>query len=356
MRILLWHVHGSWTTVVRPGRARVPPARPAGPRTGRPRPGADLGLASVRRARSRRDDLRDSEIDLVVLQRPHELELVRRWTGRSPGRDLPAVYVEHNTPGGDVPFTRHPLADQDEIPVVHVTHFNRLFWDCGNAPDRRRRARHRRPGHRYTGDWARAAVVVNDPVRRGRAVGTDLLAELADALPVDVFGMGAPTWLRRTGRTAPTGSAPTRTCPRISSTPSWPGGASTCTPPGGRRSGSPSSRRCTWDAGRRPRGHRGGQRRAARCGRASPRVPRSCRPRRSTSSNTRRRPRRWGSGPVPRRSAGTAWPGSWPTGTWSSTPPSRRGADHRCAGDAPSGAGDDLGRTRAHTGSFAGYS
>jgi glycosyltransferase involved in cell wall biosynthesis len=32
-------------------------------------------------------------------------------------------------------------------------------------------------------------VVVNDPVRRGRAVGTDLLPALASAVPTDVFGM-----------------------------------------------------------------------------------------------------------------------------------------------------------------------
>jgi len=135
------------------------------------------------------DRLRDTDVDLVVLQRPHELELVERWTGRRPGRDLPAVYVEHNTPGREVPFTRHPLADQLEIPIVHVTHFNRLFWDCGSA--RTSVVEHGivDPGHLYTGEQERAAVVVNDPVRRGRAVGTDLLPVLAAAAPLDVFGM-----------------------------------------------------------------------------------------------------------------------------------------------------------------------
>jgi glycosyltransferase involved in cell wall biosynthesis len=130
---------------------------------------------------------------VVVLQRPHERELVERWTGRRPGRDVPAVYVEHNTPGDDVPFTRHPLADQTAVPVVHVTHFNRLFWDCGTAPTDVVEHGIVDPGHRYTGDAggraARAAVVVNDPVRRGRAVGTDLLPALARTAPLDVFGM-----------------------------------------------------------------------------------------------------------------------------------------------------------------------
>jgi len=125
----------------------------------------------------------------VVLQRPHEAELAERWTGRRPGRDVPAVYVEHNTPGNDVPFTRHPLADQSAVPVVHVTHFNRLFWDCGEAPTDVVEHGIVDPGPGYTGELARAAVVVNDPVRRGRAVGTDLLPLLSRTAPLDVFGM-----------------------------------------------------------------------------------------------------------------------------------------------------------------------
>jgi glycosyltransferase involved in cell wall biosynthesis len=46
------------------------------------------------------------------------------------------------------------------------------------------------PGHRYTGELESAAVVVNEPVRRGRITGTDLLPEFARATPLDVFGIG----------------------------------------------------------------------------------------------------------------------------------------------------------------------
>jgi glycosyltransferase involved in cell wall biosynthesis len=99
------------------------------------------------------------------------------------------VYVEHNTPLGGVPDTRHPLADQSAIPVAHVTGFNDLMWDCGQAPTTVIDHGIVDPGHRYTGELARSAVVVNDPVRRGRSVGTDLLPPLAQATGVDVFGM-----------------------------------------------------------------------------------------------------------------------------------------------------------------------
>jgi len=188
MRILLWHVHGSWTTAFVQGEHDylLPVLPDRGPNgLGRARtwdwPPTVTELSPA--------ELRSAEIDLVVLQRPPELRLAEQWTGRRPGRDVPAIYVEHNTPGGQVPFTRHPLADQPDIPVAHVTHFNRLFWDCGSA--RTEVVEHGvvDPGHLYSGEWARAAVVINDPVRRGRAVGTDLLPGLARAAPLDVFGM-----------------------------------------------------------------------------------------------------------------------------------------------------------------------
>jgi glycosyltransferase involved in cell wall biosynthesis len=126
----------------------------------------------------------------VVLQRPRDLELLREWTGWLPGRHLPAVYVEHDTPTGDVPRTRHHLADQHRMPVVHVTHFNRLMWDCGEAPTEVVEHGIVDPGHLYSGEIARAAVLVNEPVRRGRAVGTDIVLGLARWIPFDVFGMG----------------------------------------------------------------------------------------------------------------------------------------------------------------------
>jgi len=188
VRILLWHVHGTWTTSFVQGPHKyLLPVTPD-------RDGDGLGRARswewpASAAEVPVERLRDTDVDLVLLQRPHERDLAERWTGRRPGRDVAAVYLEHNTPGGEVPYTRHPMADQDEIPVVHVTHFNRLFWDCGTA--RTAVVEHGivDPGPLYSGDLARAAVVVNDPVRRGRAVGTDLLPGLAATAPLDVFGM-----------------------------------------------------------------------------------------------------------------------------------------------------------------------
>ncbi|GAA4614549.1 hypothetical protein GCM10023108_19720 [Saccharopolyspora hordei] len=71
-----------------------------------------------------------------------------------------------------------------------MTHFNQVFWDCGRAPTTVIEHGIVDPGHRFTGELPRAGAVINEPLRRGRLVGTDLLPRCADAAPLDVFGMG----------------------------------------------------------------------------------------------------------------------------------------------------------------------
>jgi hypothetical protein len=133
--------------------------------------------------------LRDEAIDIVVLQRPRELELLRAWTGREPGVDVPAVYVEHDTPPTPA-GSRHLLADRTDVPLVHVTRFNQVAWNSGRAPSRVIEHGVLDPGPTWTGELPRAAVVTNDPVTRGRTVGTDLIAEFPrGGVDVDVFGM-----------------------------------------------------------------------------------------------------------------------------------------------------------------------
>jgi hypothetical protein len=187
--ILLWHVHGSWTTsfVQGPHRYLLPVLPERGP-WGGGRPAAWDWPASAVEVPA--DELGDTDVDLVVLQRPEELELAQRWLRRRPGRDVPAVYLEHNTPKGPAVTTRHPVADRDDLELVHVTHFNRLVWDTGSTPTTVVEHGIVDPGHAYTGELPSAAVVVNEPVRRGRVTGTDLLPGFAGAAPLDVFGMG----------------------------------------------------------------------------------------------------------------------------------------------------------------------
>lgn len=188
MNILVWHVHGAWTTAFVHGRHRyLVPVTP------------DRGPDGLGRARTYHwpdtvaevtpEALRTADVDLVVLQRPHELRLASTWLRRRVGHDVPAVYVEHNTPKGHVPATRHPMADRDDLTIVHVTHFNQLFWDTGATRTTVVEHGVPPPAARYTGELARVGVAANDPVRRWRVTGTDLLPRFTELAGVDVFGM-----------------------------------------------------------------------------------------------------------------------------------------------------------------------
>jgi glycosyltransferase involved in cell wall biosynthesis len=192
MNVLLWHVHGSWTTAFVQGHHRYllpvdadrsPWGRGRARTWDWPATAVEVDAASAH----------DVPVDVVVMQRPEELDgLAERWLGgRRPGRDVAAVYVEHNAPQGRITDMVHPAADRGDLTVVHVTHFNDLFWDCGTTPTVVIEHGIVDPGHRYCGELARSAVVINEPVRRGRVTGTDLLGRFRDAGPLDLFGMAA---------------------------------------------------------------------------------------------------------------------------------------------------------------------
>jgi hypothetical protein len=195
VNILVWHVHGSWTTAFVHGKHRyVVPVTP------------DRGPYGVGRARTyiwpdtavevAPEALAEEEIDVVILQRPEEEELARQWLG---GRRPPMIYVEHNTPKGDVPNTRHPMADRDDVLLVHVTAFNELFWDNGGT--RTAVVDHGivPPRATYTGELRRLGMATNEPIRRWRVTGTDLMPRFASVAPLDVYGMGTAGLAERLG-------------------------------------------------------------------------------------------------------------------------------------------------------------
>lgn len=189
MRVLIWHVHGSWTTAfVHGDHTYLVPVLPGRGPHGRGRAQTwDWPDSVVERTP---EQLAEEDVDVVVLQRPEDEELARRWLGRRPGRDVPAIWLEHNAPQGLIGSMRHPAADRRDLVLVHVTHTNALFWDAGGTDARVVEHGIVDPGHRYTGELAHAAIVVNEPERRGRVTGTDLLPALAGAAPLDLFGMG----------------------------------------------------------------------------------------------------------------------------------------------------------------------
>src|SRR5215216_907492 len=188
VRILMWDVHGGYTDSLVAGTHDflfLPPESPG--RGGLARYG-DTPPRNAYEVPA--EELRDHPPDVVLLQRLEEFELCMEHLRRRPGRDLPTIFLEHNTPKTDVPSTRHPLADQPSLLLVHVTYFNQLFWDCGRTRIRVIEHGVADPGLRYTGRLPRLAFVVNEPVRRWRVTGTDLLADFSD-FDVDAFGIDA---------------------------------------------------------------------------------------------------------------------------------------------------------------------
>ena len=190
MNVLLWHVHGAWTTAFVQGpHTYYVPLVPGRGSDGRGRAQTYDWPANV--VELVEGDARNVRLDAVVFQRPEELGLLgERWLqGRRPGRDFSAYYVEHNAPVGDPNDMRHAVADRDDITLVHVTHFNALFWDAGTTRTAVIEHGIVDPGHRYRGRLERSAVVINEAARRRRVTGTDLLERFGSAAPVDLFGI-----------------------------------------------------------------------------------------------------------------------------------------------------------------------
>jgi hypothetical protein len=192
----LWHVHGSWTESFVSGSHRyLLPLSNDHDADGR-------GLCGRNWTNAREvavERLAEEPVDLVVLQRPHEIELASRWLRRRPGIDMPAVYVEHNAPRPSPTDSRHPISERSDIPLIHVTDFNRIMWDNGVAPTRVIAHGIADPGNLYTGDVVASAAMINEPLRRNRVVGTDLLAPLSMHVPLDVWGMGTSELNDRVG-------------------------------------------------------------------------------------------------------------------------------------------------------------
>lgn len=195
MDVLTWHVHGSYLAML----ARVPvqwwlPVRTDG-QGGRPEgyggrtPSYDWpdNVHEVDAAA-----VADLPLDVVLTQS------VRSWcTDRHellpPDRvtALPAVHLEHDPPPTWPNDALHPVQDEGAL-VVHVTPYNALMWDSGATPSTV--VEHGAlvpPGLSWTGEHARGVTVVNNLTRRGRRLGADVFATVAEQVPLDLYGMAA---------------------------------------------------------------------------------------------------------------------------------------------------------------------
>ncbi len=187
LKILLWHVHGSYLNVLgRVDQDWYLPVKLGEPDGYGGRGGYDLPDYVVDVPADR---VRNLDLDLVIFQTPQNYLKDQYEVLTAGQRELPQIYLEHNTPRPHAVDTHHPV-DDPTVLLVHVTHYNRLMWDNGRTPtvvvehsvaiDARAR---------YTGHLERGITVVNGMQRRPRIAGYDLFLAARAAVPLDAAGM-----------------------------------------------------------------------------------------------------------------------------------------------------------------------
>jgi Glycosyl transferases group 1 len=190
VRVLTWHVHGSYLAYLSRIRHELYlPVKPG-------RPDGYGGRSPGRQWRSTVHEVPATEVaglelDAVIYQH-HRNWLVDRWEMLSDEqRSLPSIYLEHDPPRGSPTESRHPV-DEPNVLIVHVTHFNQLMWNTGDSPTRV--IEHGvvvREDVAWTGERARGITVVNNIARRDRRVGPDVFEHARRSIPLDLVGMNA---------------------------------------------------------------------------------------------------------------------------------------------------------------------
>lgn len=189
LNILIWHIHGAYLTAITQAEHNwYLPTKPD-PSEGYIGRGQDSTMPDYVREIPA-EEVRNLELDLIIFQTPKNYQTDQFEILSDEQRQLPKIYLEHNTPEPHPTFSRHPAADDPAVTLVHVTHYNRLMWDNGQAPTRV--IEHSvaiDPSVRYRGDRAEGMVMVNELQRRGRMAGFDLFEEVRRQVPVTVMGM-----------------------------------------------------------------------------------------------------------------------------------------------------------------------
>jgi glycosyltransferase involved in cell wall biosynthesis len=192
LNVLIWQIHGSYLNTLVQSFAGFPyrfylPTKPDKPEGyGGRGPTYSWSPETVELPA---DKVRDLNLDLVVYQTEKNFTQDAREILTSEQLALPAIYLEHNTPQGRINDMVHPIDDPGVL-LVHVTHFNDLFWDCRGTPTRviDHAVMPSAPEGSYTGEIERGVSLVNDMPRRKRVVGGDVFRRASEEVPLDLFG------------------------------------------------------------------------------------------------------------------------------------------------------------------------
>ncbi len=190
LRILTWHIHGSYLYYLVQSRHEfylpVKPGKPAG-YGGRLHgfPWSD-NVHDVPAL-----EVQKLEFDCILFQSQQNYLKDQYEILCESQRQLPRIYLEHDPPRQHPTDTRH-LVDDSNILLVHVTDFNDLMWDSLRTPTRVIEHGVIVPEDiNYTGELDKGLVVVNGLYTRGRRLGADVFTRVASQIPLDLIGMGS---------------------------------------------------------------------------------------------------------------------------------------------------------------------
>ncbi|MBE9464243.1 glycosyltransferase [Dyadobacter subterraneus] len=189
LKIFTWHIHGSYLFYLSQGPYDIYiPTKPEKTEgyygRGETFPfGANVIEVPV-------EELKNLEFDCILFQSEKNFLIDQHEVLSDYQKQLPKVYVEHNTPEKHPTNTRHVLNDPSVL-MVHVTHFNKLMWDNGNIPNIKV-IEHGVcvPEVKYQGSIPKGIVVINHIEQRGRITGWDIFDEVRKHVPLDLVGMG----------------------------------------------------------------------------------------------------------------------------------------------------------------------
>ncbi|WP_346320093.1 glycosyltransferase [Chitinophaga sp. YIM B06452] len=187
-RIFTWHVHGSYLYYLSQGDydifIPVLPERIAG-YYGRGRT-FPFGANVVEIPAA---EVRNHDFDIILFQSEQNYLQDQFDVLSEEQRLLPRIYLEHNTPLGSPVETQHPVREED-VTVVHVTHFNKLVWNNGRVPVTVIEHGVTAGTEGYNGHLEKGLTLINHLPQRGRALGWDIFRDMRKRIPLDLAGMG----------------------------------------------------------------------------------------------------------------------------------------------------------------------
>lgn len=192
LRIFTWHIHGSYLFYLSQGDYDIYIPYNNEKSTGYVGRGETFpfgnNVIEVNAA-----DVRNLDFDVILFQTDENYLIDQYEVLSESQRALPKIYLEHDPPWDHPTNARHPVKEEDVL-VVHVTHFNALMWDCSGLKTKIIEHGVLETPFAYRGNLNKGIVVINNLPTRGRLLGLDIFEEVRKQVPIDLVGMGAENY------------------------------------------------------------------------------------------------------------------------------------------------------------------